>query len=398
VSSLSYLCINNETEVQFLNGNIFFYKVVFCNPECYAAASVLHDLECKILKLIDSSEKLGKMAVLCFRTIARTPLAIIKVEHEKWSVQSPSAETILGVDDDGVLDSSTYSSVYAQTSNSSDRHAGDMLKRCYAALYLTLCLRHVGYFFRQSVSSGEKQSGISDDEMVVSVSLLRHLQSVSCNAYGINMICKAEVMKTLEIDEVGGATYPIISTTNHSCYPNVYRFNIGKVCVVNSLREISEGEEILDSYGPQFTTAPVEQRIQELENQYLFRCTCLACLENWPGFKEMKCVRQVWKCQSCGVGTLEDNSAGNKRKCLNCKQITDIRKSQKALKSAEERYLKAKNAVLHQQDALDIEKHICNFITLVQRMLMCPNKEIIEAQELLKLHWNLGVKDGIISV
>jgi len=382
--------------VRFVNEFQLFYEnfpqVIFCSHECYWKAYEFHELECKILKLLDSSEKLGKMGLLCFRTISKTPIEAVREEVFRWNENNLSEGTIFGYNDKGILDSSNYSSVYAQTPNSGERNAGDLFKRACAAIYLTMCLKYTGYFKNQS-KLNNTAGKLSSDEIIVASALLRHLQSVSCNAYGINLISKGT--KNLEIEEVGGATNPVISTTNHSCNPNVYRINIGNICVVKSLREISEGDEILDSYGPQFTTMSLEERMEELQRQYLFTCSCTACVENWGCFKDLKIAKNIWKCPlvECPGGYLEDK-AGNKRKCMKCGVTSDLKRLQKILKPLEEKYLKTKDLVLKEKcDSKEIEK-VFKYISTVQKLMKSPCMEVVEAQEMLKLYWNLKIKNS----
>lgn len=374
---------------------------------------LFHKYECTIFKLLDSSEKLGKMGVLCFRTVCQVPLEELIVMHNALlahssdkSSPSSSNPLLMGfTTSTKKLDSSHYSSVFAQTTNSDLRTGADLLKRTYAAIYLTLCLRFVGYFNNNHGS--ELSNEMSETEVIVASVLLRHLQSASCNAYGVNHIAAVGAKpgsRAMENIEVGGGTFPMISTTNHSCNPNIYRFNVGKRCVVKSLVEIKQGEEILDSYGPGFTITSRHQRQNELENQYCFKCQCVACCNNWPTFEELRNPnRQTtyrFSCPHCDAGQFETTSIKDKQKCQHCNKLVDFKKLQKLLKSAGEKYARAKDCVLKQKlDAAEnIEKHLCNYILAISKVMIIPTKESVEAQEVLKLFYNLTVRNGILTL
>lgn len=61
----------------------------------------------------------------------------------------------------------------------------------------------------------------------------------SCNAYEISeMVCESE--SVWQNAELGGAVYPTVSLTNHSCCPNTLRYNEGHVCVVRATNTINK--------------------------------------------------------------------------------------------------------------------------------------------------------------
>ena len=63
--------------------------------------------------------------------------------------------------------------------------------------------------------------------MTVLTLLVRHLQSCSCNAYEIDELvrdAKGLGMSGNRIERLGGAVYPTVSLSNHSCVPNTIRY------------------------------------------------------------------------------------------------------------------------------------------------------------------------------
>jgi len=87
------------------------------------------------MELLTSSKTLGEMALLCYRTISGTDLS-----HLLQSTKNINAPT------DEIISSRQYSSVYAQCTNCRQRKGGDILKRAFGAIYLTMCLKLTGKF------------------------------------------------------------------------------------------------------------------------------------------------------------------------------------------------------------------------------------------------------------
>jgi SET domain len=69
---------------------------------------------------------------------------------------------------------------------------------------------------------------------------------------------------------------------NHSCDPNVVHHNYGKCSVFRSLRRISKGEQIVDSYGPHFVSETLSLRENILKSRFRFTCVCSACRLDFP--------------------------------------------------------------------------------------------------------------------
>ena len=193
----------------------------------------------------------------------------------------------------GSYSSKDYNPVFHLVTNDDKRSFGDIFKRSLAAVYLTKCLQIIKYFDEDSTE---------DDFLFVASLVLRHLQSSSCNAYEISEYETASEGEVPNSHELGGAIYSSISMTNHSCYANTARYNIGSSCVLRATRSISSGEEVLDNYGYLFRTTPVVEREAGLYNQYKFHCTCEACTQGWELYPHKTGDSLYFKCpaQNCG--------------------------------------------------------------------------------------------------
>ena len=111
------------------------------------------------------------------------------------------------------------------------RDPGDPFKRACMAFYLAHHLNLAGFFPSKPVDGKEEDMtqkpffDSSNKEVVTIVTLiLRHLQSCSCNAYEIDEFVRdTSLQKPDQVLQLGGAIFPTISLSNHSCVPNTIR-------------------------------------------------------------------------------------------------------------------------------------------------------------------------------
>ena len=108
--------------------------------------------------------------------------------------------------------------------------------------------------------------------MFVSSLLLRHLQAVSTNGLEIaEYILKNNDITKFDIIPVGGAIFPTMSFSNHSCYPNALRIGYQNHQVVRVIRRIPAGAEVNIDYGFDFYATPIEYREKRAATNYHFR-------------------------------------------------------------------------------------------------------------------------------
>lgn len=102
----------------------------------------------------------------------------------------------------------------------------------------------------------------------------------------------------------GYAMYLDASRLNHSCYPNVCRFDSpdseeegNLVMSFRALRDIAEGEEILGSYFPLGWN--LRERQQRVKEEYGFVCDCARCV-----------LESRWQEEAAGSGNVSDCEEG----------------------------------------------------------------------------------------
>lgn len=374
---------------------------MFCSEQCHKASEAYHQYECEFMKALTSSEILGDMALLTLRTLSSIDFRSLEshvrefIKLQEGRNESPENDQIfhekfiLGLNEQLKLDSSNYMSVFAQAPNTDVRLGGDLLKRSFSAIILTICLRLTGYF--KSGEEIDSENNLTETEELIASLFLRHLQSASCNAYCINKASGLDPRR-LEVNEIGGATYPIISTTNHSCNSNVYRFTVGKTCIVKALREILSGEEILDSYGPHFASNSIDERTKLLKGQYMFTCCCSPCTENWLVYSQLPRENPCLKCTKCEDGLYSKKK--EKYVCSDCANVFDARNFTKTVTECVKHYQAAKELLLTRNEGTkinyeQIEDSIVTYANILAITQKWPCQVLIECQETLKLCWNL---------
>lgn len=87
---------------------------------------------------------------------------------------------------------------------------------------------------------------------------------------------------------IGNGCNLVSSLINHSCAPNIRRMNVDDKAVVIVIRPVLKGDQLFDSYRPNFNVMPRSQRRETLLKDYGFECDCEACTNDWPLNAELK--------------------------------------------------------------------------------------------------------------
>lgn len=337
--------------------------VSFCSEECRDEAwSLYHRLECSILNHILHSTELSRMAWLVYRTVAKAMIS----RKDFYSLKPSFGTPIPFLSDD-------YATVWGQVTHSISRSPADLLKRTTSAIFLASLLHHV--------APGET------DTVAVSTVMLRHLQSCSCNAYQITeQVVPSGNVRISEEKELGGAVYPTISLCNHGCNPNVVRHSVGRFCVVRAVRNIRNGDEILDNYGPHFLSNSLEERQRLLSTQYFFTCVCEACSNNWPTVDRLNIAVVQYKCIQCSA--IIGHFITGMRTCPYCKKKVDFNKIAKRLETLSRDYNKALEELLEMR-LNQCLKTCVEYSNLMDSVIVHPNKQFVSVQQAITLSWSL---------
>ena len=212
--------------------------------------------------------------------------------------------------------SDSYLAIFNLITNSAVRKLNDLFRRSFVAFFLVKFLITINFFEK------DPPKKLVEHICFIGGLLLRHLQSISCNAHEISIL-KIEnegmkAMATSYANGIGAGIYAILSLFNHSCDPHVVRYFRGSKCQVRAIRSIKKDEEIYDNYGVVYAVNTVEERREKLIDQYFFHCICEPCEKDWPryakipndlnlsNFKCVECLKspnivRVGECPKCEI-------------------------------------------------------------------------------------------------
>uniref|UniRef100_A0A1B0GHJ6 SET domain-containing protein n=1 Tax=Lutzomyia longipalpis TaxID=7200 RepID=A0A1B0GHJ6_LUTLO len=114
--------------------------------------------------------------------------------------------------------------------------------------------------------------------------IFRHLFIVPRNAYCLQSVID---LKTLDFKEYGSAVFAFKSLLNHSCSPNTVLVPMGSTIGTVTIKNIEAGGQIFGNYGPHHKILWREFRQDELQAKYNFLCQCVACVKNFPTYREL---------------------------------------------------------------------------------------------------------------
>ncbi len=170
--------------------------------------------------------------------------------------------------------------------------------------------------------------------------ILHNIQFLQFNAHEISELQYKEKGKPGISAFIGGGLYPTLALFNHSCDPGVVRFYTGTTVNVRSIRKIPLGQVVAENYGPIFTQVPRDERRRILQEQYKFECSCTACTNVWPTFKDMddnfirfRCDGKEKTCPNVLMIPLDIKEF--MIKCTECGESTNIMKGLKAVQDTE---------------------------------------------------------------
>jgi len=340
-------------------------RVRFCDKNCFQECySKTHRWECAVLDLIDNDD-IGRMATIAYRIVSKTGFKYLQSMSGK--LDSTPATYSEG----------DYISVYKQVDNKEKRPVGDHLKRCFTALFLTRCLQLTNWF------PEEFRTDFCSTEFVYIAALMtKHIQACACNAYEINeFVKKGASMVNSESLELGGAVYPTISLSNHSCAANTSRTNYGTYCCVRATRTIFPNEKVYDNYGLFYHTESSDDRKQRLNLQYFFDCNCVACKNDWPLYRDFARAASVYHCPGCkySLGT----SIERLKKCSKCKKdLKGLGKLVNHLKKINIDYRKIMDEIT-EETAPKYIKTYSVLLAEIEKIFLPPCREITELQQIL---------------
>ncbi|XP_045027632.1 SET and MYND domain-containing protein 4-like isoform X1 [Daphnia magna] len=252
-------------------------KIWFCSNACRQESSCYHSFECGLDSVLNSVgiAHLGARIVVSYGL--ETLLAFLK-DTEK-------VKKISGIDSS--YDTKSYQVMFHLVSHTERMAPDELYQYALTAAFLTLLLEQHTKFF---------QLASQEDRYLVGGLILVHICQMVSNAHAITEICALDENSERQ-ERIATAIYPSASLMNHSCDPTVINSFQGNTLIVRAIRDVRKGDEVFNCYGPHYRRMRRTERLEMLESQYSFVCTCEHCCDtNTEDFQD---VIYSFACPSC---------------------------------------------------------------------------------------------------
>ncbi|XP_064093720.1 SET and MYND domain-containing protein 4-like [Macrobrachium nipponense] len=282
-------------------------EVVFCSEECRSKSLAGdHWLECKILPTLMALELTKrnlaiKMLKICnysefcdlIENLRKEELAY----NQHLATNAPMSFKI----------SSDFRAVYHLCTNK-DRSSFEFLfLQCQISFVLMKLLLQSERFFVDD--NGDPVEPDLRAILRTGAVLLANAIKLHFNPYQIFDLKMRE--------PVASGVFPALSFINHSCYPNMRHYTIGRDLIMRAIRPVAVGEELTIAYTEEFHKQARVNRMKLCE-KYHFTCSCEACVKEWPLLPRIPTMR--FKCLSC-----KELLPGSLRLCSKCQKSTENR-------------------------------------------------------------------------
>lgn len=364
--------------------------VIFCSLSCRQAAWVkFHWAECRIFKNIQNNQ--GNLGLLASRMILTAGVDnILKFDE---LLDDGKVDINSGFDEEGVYNSENYGTSYYLVNHSDKRALKDLISRTISAIFYLKQLEFIGLFSgadRALQCEEEARREVLKLKYSVGGHILRNIMMLPCNAHEVSEFSLNVKNPPMSVTvEIGGAVYPVLSLLNHSCDPSVVRHSFGNVCVARTIRSIRKGEELKDNYGALYATHDFATRVEKL-SQYYFKCSCEACLANWPQYFEIPDDRPIFRCLQCdGHVPIPPGNETELAKCTACGKIQDITVTILQMREIEGSYKDALTAIVNGSDDHTHLFILLNYLRFIDKHVHRPFRDVNDCQEAFKQILNI---------
>ena len=235
-------------------------------------------------------------------------------------------------------------------------------------------------------------SGPSEKQLeILSLALTHHLQIIQCNGFAIPEMQGKDDFRTYVPRDIGVGLYPVHGLLNHSCDPDLDVCFYGHTMVARAIKGIAKGQEICLDYGVLYFTQPKSVRQSTLKSQYYFECQCPACVNDWPLWDEIECVRPTFRCVGCRAAlptvalgmTLPTHIV-----CSECGHETPVMKNLSELNESHQRYaiaMKLKGESDNDSILLALVEHL----SIMDKFICPPWRDYVSCQSSVKQSFRL---------
>ncbi|XP_003702826.1 protein-lysine N-methyltransferase SMYD4 [Megachile rotundata] len=257
---------------------------IYCSEECKLSDwKKYHDIECCIvpsLLKMNFTRKYLMSLRLAIQAI-RESKSIEDIRNELIEVENCNDPRTKGFSKNGTFESNAYRSILSLETNVEKNSVITLFRRSFESSIILYYLAVYTDMFRTPLKDLSQLIN-NIDVVFIGELILRHLLMIGVNAHSI-----AEE-RGINLADRGVAVMAFLSLINHSCCAQILRNSVSNHMVVYAIFPIKKDEQIFDDYGQLFGIKPKAVRQAELLDQYYFKCNCVACLENWPLYHELK--------------------------------------------------------------------------------------------------------------
>ena len=214
-------------------------QVAYCSMACENKAwHRHHKYECAYFGLLAHQSGLTHMEWLALRIVLKASYKYLVSHKQSLHVYESKYEN--SVRDENSLTemlhtetqyrSDSYLAIFNLVTNSAVRKLNDLFRRSFVAFFLVKFLIKIEFIEKDSPNK------LLENVCFIGGLLLRHSQSISCNAHEVSLLKLGEetnkAMATSYANGIGAGIYAILSLFNHSCDPHVVRYFRGSRCQV----------------------------------------------------------------------------------------------------------------------------------------------------------------------
>lgn len=251
-------------------------KTMFCSLKCLEAARSHHDIECEIVEELLSSGLVHIVMRIFLEGLSSFDGDL--GEMKSFLVQHEASRLTI-FDSDALKDKKHK--FLATISLASSETGGDLFDSCLKMFARTEKLRKI---FK---ADAKFMTSVLGKLVTVGIHYVHGIGGWSRNVNGMENFDEPKHPSQYQ-QLIGNGCNLVSSLINHSCAPNIRRMNVDDKAVVIVIRPVLKGDQLFDSYRPNFNVVPRDQRRETLLKDYGFDCDCEACTNDWPLNAELK--------------------------------------------------------------------------------------------------------------
>lgn len=235
---------------------LFKLLVMFCSKPCMTAADPFHKIQCQLVYIdIEAEDQIFEVA---YRQVFEALSVFKKIEKlAKFYEDHTESKTVFDfnfIKSNDLRDvQNMLQSVNSLQKNKIPDEMGPIMDR------------HVELM--KSITKNPK------NQIFLDWFMRKQMEIIVTNSFAIS---------SKHGSVTGTGISPLSSFFNHSCAPNIVRINVDSRLVFVVSRPIEKNKQLFVCYRDNFLETAKSDRQKSLQKSYNFRCSCEACIKNYP--------------------------------------------------------------------------------------------------------------------